>query len=35
MQVAYDIEEMRRKKVYLEGEIIVYRHLLDSYGIYE
>ncbi|CAF3506013.1 unnamed protein product [Rotaria socialis] len=35
MQVACDIEEMRRKKINLEGEIIVYRHLLDSYGVYE
>lgn len=23
------------RKMYLEGEIIVYRNLLDSYGVYE
>ncbi|CAF1231078.1 unnamed protein product, partial [Didymodactylos carnosus] len=35
MAVAYDIDEMRRSKINLEAEIIVYRHLLDSSEIHE
>ncbi|CAF2952940.1 unnamed protein product [Rotaria sp. Silwood2] len=35
MAIAYDIEDMRQRKFNLEGEIIVYRHLLDSYGVHE
>lgn len=33
--IAYDIEEMRRRKTSLEAELIIYRNLLDSYGVYE
>ncbi|CAF0936215.1 unnamed protein product [Rotaria sordida] len=35
MVIAYNIEEMRRRKFNLEGEIIVYRNLLESYGLHE
>ncbi|CAF1596034.1 unnamed protein product [Rotaria sp. Silwood1] len=35
MGIAYDIEETRKKKLHLEGEIIVYRNLLGNYGAYE